>query len=231
MKMLFSLVVMTLSAALSASPAFATAPDTSGDGEPDIKRIFIRDGEVIEIAGDDQIEWNLGTRTYLGVSAIDISDDLREHFGAPEDRGVLISKIGNDTPAESAGLVAGDLIVSVGGEPVSSTRDLRRLIRRHESNEAVEIGIVRSGVSQKVQAILGERELELPRIHLRGNDDAFSYRIDDSEGSLKKLRELFESEAWNERVMKLRDCSAMEKKIETMQKRLEKMEKRLKSLE
>ena len=56
----------------------------------------------------------------IGARSIDLPPDLREHFGAPRDAGVMISSIEAGSPAEAAGLSLGDVVVEADGEPVRS---------------------------------------------------------------------------------------------------------------
>lgn len=236
MKTCFKWIAVLFAIALIVPLAIAEEQDEKNSDEPIIKRIFVRDGEVIEIDGDHEIEWSPagvivpGKRTFLGVNVVDISEDLRAYFRAPGDRGVLVSQVEKDTPADKAGLKAGDVIVGIDGKTIDSSGDLRRTIRDHEGNDSIEIEIIRSGAPQKIFATLAEREMKLPRIHLRNNGEGFRYRIDRSDESLKKLNEFFESQDWKTRVLKMQDCFETQQKLDAMQKRLNELEKKLEKM-
>lgn len=210
------------------------APAAFGDDETKVvKRIFVRDGEVIEIDGEP-MEWNgklldigRSERTFLGVHVLDITRDLRTHYGAPEDQGVLVAAISDDSPASKAGLQAGDVLMSIDGKPLSSAGSLRRMIREHASGDAVELEIIRDGSRQTLYATLAERTVELPKFDIRGDSAPFRYRLDKSEPALKKLQEYFDSPEWETRVSRLPNCAEIQAKLEVVQKRLEEMEKRL----
>ena len=58
--------------------------------------IVIRDGKTI-IDGEFH-------RTYLGISSVDMTNDLRDFFGAPKDSGVLVQSIAESGPAAKAGV-------------------------------------------------------------------------------------------------------------------------------
>ena len=64
----------------------------------------------------------------LGVQLVETTPELREHLGGTEDEGVLVSKVLAGTPAAGAGIVVGDLIVSVDGKPVASVDELREAL-------------------------------------------------------------------------------------------------------
>ena len=99
---------------------------------------------------------------YLGVSVRPLNSDLRRHFGAPEESGVLVASVERNSPAARAGLAVGDVIVEVDGRPIYSVAALYREIRHgHE----VEIALYRDGVSLTVEA-----ELESKRADFHGWD-------------------------------------------------------------
>jgi membrane-associated protease RseP (regulator of RpoE activity) len=68
-------------------------------------------------------------RGRLGVRTEDLSPDLAPYFDAPAGGGALVMEVLKDTPAERAGLKAGDVIVRVGDEKISSADDLIRAMR------------------------------------------------------------------------------------------------------
>ena len=82
---------------------------------------------------------------FLGVTVDGMTDQLRTHFGAPKDSGVLVSEVGDGTPAEDAGLAAGDVIVAFDGQDVQSSGQLARAIRRAGAGSDVTLEIVRDG--------------------------------------------------------------------------------------
>src|SRR5690606_23986457 len=64
------------------------------------------------------IEHRNVTRGYLGVTIQDLTAELAKSFGLSDTKGVLVSQVMPDTPAEKAGIKQGDVIVSLGGKPV-----------------------------------------------------------------------------------------------------------------
>lgn len=100
-------------------------------------------------------------QAYLGVRLQPLTIDIKEAMGLNRDlKGVLINDIIEDSPAEEAGLMKGDVIVKVDGEPVRTVARATRLIRDHSPGDEVEIEIVRDGKHKTLQATLGERQGE-----------------------------------------------------------------------
>jgi len=91
---------------------------------------------------------------YLGVSTIELSDQLAEYFSV--DDGVLVSEVESDSPAEKAGLKAGDIITAVDDNEIDSPSRLREAIRKHSEGDEVLIAVVRKGDKQEFTAKLDE---------------------------------------------------------------------------
>ncbi len=93
---------------------------------------------------------------FLGVSTTSMSKQLREHFGAPPNAGVLVSEITPDSAASAAGLRAGDVIVGVDERVIGDGDDLRRAIHAAGANTTVRMQLLRDGRQMEIDATLGE---------------------------------------------------------------------------
>ncbi len=112
-----------------------------GDGEP-VVRVFGRDFRS----------------TYLGVNVVDLNQNLCEHFGVAAKGAVMIEHVGENTPAERAGLKVGDIISGVSGKPVGSTWELVRLVSGREEGETVLLEVWRDRSVEKIEATLEARK-------------------------------------------------------------------------
>lgn len=95
---------------------------------------------------------------YLGVQLMDITEELREFYGAPRDAGTLISRVGEDSPAAVAGFEVGDVITAVAGEPTENSRDVVRSVAQFDPEEEVSVEVIRDGAPVTLTATLAERE-------------------------------------------------------------------------
>jgi len=93
-------------------------------------------------------------RGRLGVNATDMTEELRDYFGAPKDAGVLVQRVEPGTPAAKAGLKVGDVITRVGGEAVESSSDVSRALSDKKSGELVPVTVVRGRRTLQLQAKL-----------------------------------------------------------------------------
>ena len=95
-------------------------------------------------------------RGYLGVSMKNLTPDLAAKFHLASAAGALITEVVPGSPAERAGLRAGDAIRSFNGKPVADMPALRARLNEVEIGERVELGIVRGGREQTIAAEIAE---------------------------------------------------------------------------
>ena len=96
------------------------------------------------------------TRGWLGVAFQKMTPILAETLGVKESRGALVSKVVPDTPAEEAGLQAGDVIVEFDGIPVKQARDLPMIVARTPVGKAVGVKVLRDGGEETLTVRIGK---------------------------------------------------------------------------
>lgn len=87
----------------------------------------------------------------LGVRVQEISGQLAQYFRVPGDRGLLVLEVTSGSPAQQAGLRAGDVIYQVEGATVSRPAELTRQVSEKCAAGAVTLGIVRNGTPTTVR--------------------------------------------------------------------------------
>lgn len=106
------------------------------------------------------MSWQVdGPGGYLGVQANDINAENFAAFGLPAVRGVSVEKVVEGSPAEKAGLKAGDVILRFNGEEVTSARKLTRLVGEVAPDHQAALTIFRNGSEREITATLGKRPL------------------------------------------------------------------------
>jgi serine protease Do len=95
---------------------------------------------------------------YLGIQPEDITRENMSQYNASVGRGVGISRVSENGPAEKAGLKKGDVILQFDGEPVATSRKLLRLIGESAPEQSVRLTISRNGSEQQLTVTLGKRE-------------------------------------------------------------------------
>lgn len=105
-------------------------------------------------------------RAWLGVEMIELGDQLREFFDVPENTGVLIKEVIEDSPAEKAGLKAGDVIIRLGEKKIRKSKDVVRAVDYFEPGDKVEVEIIRDKDEEIFNIELGKH---------KGNRDIYFY--------------------------------------------------------
>ena len=84
-------------------------------------------------------------RGRVGLEVQAMTRELRAHFGAPEDRGLLVARVVQDRPAARAGVRVGDVLLEAGGAPLDEPFDLVRAVGRPVAGEKLELVLLREG--------------------------------------------------------------------------------------
>jgi len=62
-----------------------------------------------------------------------------------------------DGPAAKAGVLIGDVVISLGGTAVTDTDDIQGVLERHAVGQTIKAGVVRGGNGLFVDVVIGER--------------------------------------------------------------------------
>ena len=95
-------------------------------------------------------------RAWLGVIPAEVDQTMARALGMKRPRGVLMSVVNEDTPAEKAGLKEGDIILQVDGEAINSTSRLRNKISLSGVDHEAELLVLRDGEEKRIDVKLGE---------------------------------------------------------------------------
>ncbi len=99
---------------------------------------------------------------FLGISTEQVMKENASRYGLP--RGVGITRVVRDSPAERAGLKENDVITRFDGEAVTSVRKLNRLIGEASPEHTARLTIARGGAEQEISVTLSTRRNEMPRM-------------------------------------------------------------------
>lgn len=94
---------------------------------------------------------------YIGVYMQELTDNVRKGLDLDVAKGVLISGVQDDSPAEKAGLEDGDVVVSFGGKDVSTPDELRDAVREYQPGAKAKMDVVRDGKTESLTITIGER--------------------------------------------------------------------------
>src|SRR5258708_1116166 len=112
----------------------------------------------------------IGSGSFLGV------------FTEDSDRGVTVTRVVKDSPADKAGIKKDDVISSFNNEEVTSVNKLNRLINEAAAGQAISLVVTRDGGKQNISLKLGKRT-DYPQV--------FTTRVD-SDMMRERLQEMQE---------------------------------------
>src|SRR5690606_29679035 len=127
----------------------------------EVARQLISDGEV--------------SHAYLGISGFDLTEEVADAINLDVSEGVLVQQVVPDSPADKAGLeagegilqvggerivVGGDVIVAIDGERIDSMADVIAAVDRSEPGDRLELTVHRDGEDERLSVRLAERPSE-----------------------------------------------------------------------
>ncbi|MDA7971784.1 MAG: DegQ family serine endoprotease [Gammaproteobacteria bacterium] len=101
-------------------------------------------------------------RGFLGVYYQPVGEEIAESLGLEKPAGALVTQVISDSPAEKAGMEAGDVILEYDGSDVGKARDLPKLVARTKEQSEVEIVVWREERRRTLRVIIGRSEDEEP---------------------------------------------------------------------
>jgi S1-C subfamily serine protease len=99
-------------------------------------------------------------RGYLGVRSqpVEIAEAARQALGREQAHGLLILWLEDGGPAQTGGLLVGDILVAVSGDPVRDPDDLFAALRSDTVGQAVPVEVLRGGRPETISVTVGERK-------------------------------------------------------------------------
>ena len=97
-------------------------------------------------------------RGWLGVGIQDISKQVAEYYGIKSEKGVLVTEVFPDDPADKAGIEPQDIILSINGIEVGTSREITSMIADLGVGETVKIKALRNGKTRTFSVKIAKRE-------------------------------------------------------------------------
>ena len=148
-------------------PGFSGGPLVAADGTIlGLNTSGLSNGPAITIPAD--IAWNIADtlakhgqikRGYLGIRSqtVDIPNNSQEALKRKQATGLLVMSVENNSPAAKSGLIVGDILVAVAGNPVLHHDELFTRLNGDVVGKSTPIEILRGGQPQTLNVVIGER--------------------------------------------------------------------------
>ena len=96
-------------------------------------------------------------RAMMGVTIQELNDDLKDYLKIKKSvKGVLISSVAKNSPADKAGIKSGDVVTKFNGKIVDSVSKLKNAVGFSDFNKKLPVNIIRNGKKKTLKLILKE---------------------------------------------------------------------------
>jgi serine protease Do len=124
-----------------------TPQTVASEGAPALERVQ----QELTLLEDEGGSW-------LGIETQEVSAEKAKELKLSVERGVVIGKVLEDSPAAKSGLKDGDVITAINGQPVEGTVQFRRMVRETPAGRTLQLTVWRDGRSQSINATLGKMQ-------------------------------------------------------------------------
>ncbi len=148
-------------------PGFSGGPLVAADGTIlGLNTSGLSNGPAITIPAD--IAWKIGEvlakngqikRGYLGIRSqtVDVPTASQDALKRKQETGLLVMSVEKDSPASKGGLIVGDILVAIAGNPVLHHDELFARLDTDVAGKSTPIEILRGGQPQTLNLVIGER--------------------------------------------------------------------------
>ncbi len=135
------------------------------------------------------------TRGRIGVQIGQVTRDVAESLGLGKQQGALVTGVESGSPAEKAGVEAGDIIVRFEGKPIERIADLPRLVGNTKPGTKSTVTVFRRGNMRDLSVVIAEIDGDTPAIKASDRDvkpkssnaaQQFGLTVSDLTGAQKK---------------------------------------------
>lgn len=116
---------------------------------------FAIPSQIARNVADQLIQHGKVEHGYLGISMNDVLPDNAHFFKLKDALGAIVGQVTPGSPAEHAGLQAGDVIVQLNGHPVDNASALQVAVSEDAPGQHIALGIMRNGSPQTVNLTVG----------------------------------------------------------------------------
>ena len=110
-----------------------------------VMEAIIKDGHVV--------------RGWIGVETQDITPELAQSFNLQRSSGAIIAGVVRNGPADKAGIVPGDILLTVQGKPVGDTTEMLNLIAQLPPGEKAKMTVLRKNREAALDVMVGKRPI------------------------------------------------------------------------
>ena len=118
-------------------------------------------GEAVRVSDQLRINGKV-SRGRIGVQIDQVSKEVAESIGLGKPVGAMVRSVEADSPAEKAGIEAGDIIVKFDGRSIEKSSDLPRIVGGTKPGNKSVVTVFRRGATKDLNVVVAEIETEKP---------------------------------------------------------------------
>jgi Do/DeqQ family serine protease len=120
---------------------------------------------IVKKIVEDIIDYGSVQRALLGISMMDVTDEIAKENELKDTRGVYIADVVPDSPADKSGIESGDVLVSVNGVDVDSAPEVQEQVNRYRPDDKISVTIVRDNKQKEVSVVLKSRGAQIAMLN------------------------------------------------------------------
>jgi len=93
-------------------------------------------------------------KPWLGITGLNITKEVSDHYELPVERGVLVSKVEPDSPAEKSGIMPGDIILEFDNKRVDRVEEIQNILQERKPGDSAELTIIRGLKKGRLEVVL-----------------------------------------------------------------------------
>ncbi len=120
--------------------------------------------QLIAHIPQEEVKITKEPQSYLGIYVSEVDKYLKQLYNLQVDKGLAVIAVVDGSPAKAAGIVPGDILVSIDGNRFFSTSDFNQYRRRLNIGDSIRLHIQRRGVSDEIVLTVGSIPVNVPII-------------------------------------------------------------------
>lgn len=104
----------------------------------------------------DMVRNGISVRPFLGIVGLTLNEEISRYYTLPIERGVLVTKVTDGSPAQTAGMIMGDIILKMDKVAIGTIEDLLSEIHKRKVGDRVRITVFRRGFEQYFDVTLNK---------------------------------------------------------------------------
>lgn len=107
---------------------------------------------------DDLLLYGKAQRGLLGIKINDVNANTARQFDLSTTTGIFVTYVNENSAAEDAGIMSGDVIISINDTEVTNVSELQEMVARYRPGDEVSVTVLRGGEKHEVKAVLKDFE-------------------------------------------------------------------------